>query len=304
MHYPFNKRNYFWHGIPVESLVGKNKKGLYRIPLYIKTWFSIKRFCYGSDETLVLSIFATEAALVASYFCRFYKLKHFCWIMGQDAKSENRFIPLLSKQTEFLVMSEFLKQTFEANFKKKILGIVPSALYLPELPAYVHQNRTLDLIAVGSLIPLKRFEWVLQLLHDLKKEGIKAKGTIVGEGPEKGRLQDKALLLGVHEHVRFLGEIPQNKVIETMMKSKLLVHPSSYEGFGNVLIEGLHAGCHVVSLFNPLPSDVGQMHQVNSYPAFFQKVKTLLLSPLQHHSHTEFNTQHSVQLFISLLKQA
>ncbi len=302
MHYPFNKRHYSWHGIPVESLMGRNKKGLHRFPLYWKTWFSLTRFCSGPQKTLVLSIFATEAALVASYFCRFYKHHHLCWIMGQDAKSENQFIPLLSKQTEFLVMSEFLKHTFEANFKKKVVGIVPSALYLPDLPVYTNPIRTLDLIAVGSLIPLKRFEWVLQVLHDLKKDGIKVMGTIIGDGPERARLQNKAFDLGIEEQLNFLGEIPQNNVIEMMMTSKLFVHPSMYEGFGNVLIEALYAGCHVVSLFNPLNTELEHMHRVNSYATFLQKIKTLLLAPLTHHSYTEFNTRHSVQSFVSLIK--
>lgn len=300
LHYPFDRARYVWHGIPVRSLQGKNKKGLHRIPLYLAAFFHLKKNISKERETLVLSVFATEAAFVASHFCRWHRIKHFCWIMGQDAKRENRFIHFLAKRTHFLVMSEFLKNTFETNFTHQVLGLVPSALYLPDLPPFKVQERTRDFIAVGSLISLKRFEWVLQVIRDLRQEGIFARAVILGQGPEKNRLQELAQGYGIEKQVEFPGEISQNEVIEEMMKSKILLHPSTYEGFGNVLIEALYAGCHVVSLFDPLTVKVSQMHLVSSYSEFLKMSHHLLSSTLQHDSHTGFNTKESVKEFIAL----
>lgn len=303
LHYPFDVSNYSWHGIPVTSLMGKNKKGLHRFPLYFGAWFRLKKQRANRKDTMVLSIFATEAALIASYFCRWHSLKHVCWIMGQDAKRENRFIKLLAKGTRFIVMSEFLKTTFESNFKQKVFGTVPSALFLPGLPAYSGQVRTYDFMSAGSLIPLKRFEWVIQILADLKKENIKVTALLAGEGPEKTRLKQLATSLGVEHQVTFCGELTQAAVIEHMMKSRIFLHPSVYEGFGNVLIEALYAGCQVVSLFDPLTETVEAMHRVNDYEAFYTTAKHLLLQPLVHHSYTQFNTEHSARAFLELSTQ-
>lgn len=300
MHYPFEKAGYFWHNIPVQSLMGKNKKGWHRLPLYIKTWLSLKKHWAKQKDTLFLSIFATEPALIASHFCRWNKLPHFCWIMGQDAKRGNRFIPLLAKGTKFIVMSDFLKTTFESNFKHKVIGQVPSALYLPDLPTYTGEIRGIDFMSAGSLIPLKRFEWVLHTLADLKKENIFASALIVGEGPEKNKLRQLAGLLGINNQVKFTGELPQPMVIEQMMKCKIFLHPSEYEGFGNVLIEALYAGCHVVSVFNPLHTNVEHMHQVKNYTEFYETSKKLLNTQLVHRSYREFNTEKSAKKFIEL----
>lgn len=302
MHYPFTVSNYLWHGHPVVSLRGKNKKALHRIPLYLSTFFSLRKNISRKSENFVLSIFATEAAFIASHFCRWYKIKHLCWIMGQDAKRENRFIPLLAHPTHFLVMSAFLQKTFEKNFNHKVLGRVPSALYLPDLPPYRHPTRTMDFVSVGSLIPLKRFEWVLQVIRDLSDEGTMVTALLIGQGPELQNLQKLALQFKISEQVQFLGEISQNEVIECMMKSKILLHPSMYEGFGNVLIEALYSGCHVISLFDPLNKPVEQMHRVDSYAEFLQMARLLLSSSLQHNSHTEFNTKDSVTTFVELLQ--
>lgn len=300
LHYPFDFSHYQWHGIPVTSLTGKNKKGLHRFPLYLKAWFSLKKHRAKRKDTFVLSIFATEAALIASHFCRWHRLHHFCWIMGQDAKRENRFVPLLAKGTHFIVMSDFLKVTFETNFKHQVLGKVPSALYLPGLPAYSDEVRTVDFMSAGSLIPLKRFEWVLQTIADLMKENLKATALLAGEGPEKTRLKQLASTLGVSQQVRFCGELPQPVVIEHMMKSRIFLHPSEYEGFGNVLIEALYAGCHVVSLFNPLSETNEALHQVSDYDSFFKTSKKLFLQSLHHRSYKDYNTQQSALSFIQL----
>lgn len=304
MHYPFHQSNYTWFGLPVMALGGKNRKGLFRIPLYLKTWAALRKNYAKDKTTLVLSIFATEAALLASHFCRWHKLKHFCWVMGQDAGTNNPFHSLLPSPVRYLVMSEFLKQGLEYHSKRKAFGILPSALHLQDLPPYEVKNRTLDFICVGSLIPLKRVEWVLQVVNDLKKEGIHSRACIVGDGPEHKALEELGFRFGISEQIQFTGEVQHAEVIAQMLQSKILLHPSSYEGFGNVFLEALYSGCHVVSLFDPLNGKRPELHKVNSYPEFYSRAKTLLLSQLNHACFQTITTKETAKLFIDFVQSA
>ncbi len=300
MHYPFEEINYLWHGLPVKSLGGKNKKAWHRIPLYIKTWLGLKQLISKVQKPIVLSIFGTEAALVASYFCKWHRLKHYCWLMGQDAKKENKFIRLISKQTNYIAISEFLKQTFETNFTRKTFGLVPSALYLPDLPIFKVQERNLDFICVGSLIPIKRIEWALQVIKDLKSENILANLVIVGDGPEQSNLESLCHDFGISNSVKFIGQVSHSEVIEQMMTSKILLHPSKFEGFGNVLLEALYAGCYVVSSFDPLNGKETKLQKVSTYVEFYTTAKGVLQHPLEHSSIQNYTTKQSAELFIGL----
>ena len=304
MHYPFHQSNYMWFGLPVMALGGKNKKGLFRITLYLKTWAALRKSYANDNTTVVLSIFATEAALLASYFCRWHKLKHFCWVMGQDAGTNNSYHSLLASPVRYLVMSDFLKQGLERNSKRRAFGILPSAIHVNDLPPFELKNRTLDFICVGSLIPLKRVEWVLQVMNDLKKEGIHARICIVGDGPERKALEVLGHNFGISDQVHFTGEVQHAEVIAQMLQSKILLHPSTYEGFGNVFLEALYSGCHVVSLFDPLNGKHTELHKVNSYPEFYSIAKTLLLSQLNHACIQAITTKETTKLFIDFVQSA
>jgi glycosyltransferase involved in cell wall biosynthesis len=224
--------------------------------------------------------------------------------MGQDAGSNNPFHSLLSAQVRYLVMSEFLKQGLEQHAKRKAFGILPSALYVPDLPAFETKKRNIDFVCVGSLIPLKRVEWVLQVVQDLKKENLQATACIIGDGPERQALETLSRKFGSSEHVQFRGEIQHTDVLNEMMQSKIVLHPSAYEGFGNVFLEALYSGCHVVSLFDPFNGKHSELHKVNSYTEFYNMAKTLLQSQLDHSSVKAITSKTSANSFIAFVKSA
>lgn len=70
---------------------------------------------------------------------------------------------------------------------------------------------------------------------------------IGGDGPERSRLEDLAKRLGLSSRVRFLGSLSREGVVDAMVNSDVLVHPSSYETFGVVLIEALALGKPVIA---------------------------------------------------------
>lgn len=70
---------------------------------------------------------------------------------------------------------------------------------------------------------------------------------IIGDGSERKNLEDLAKKLELEEKVKFLGEIPNEKVPEYLAMADCFVLPSLKEGFGIAVLEAMAAGLPVVA---------------------------------------------------------
>lgn len=69
---------------------------------------------------------------------------------------------------------------------------------------------------------------------------------IIGDGPERAVLRDKAKALGIERNIVWLGSMSQEKVYKTYSIMNVLAMPSIYEGFGLVAAEAMAAGLPIV----------------------------------------------------------
>lgn len=53
--------------------------------------------------------------------------------------------------------------------------------------------------------------------------------------------------LSLSNNIEMTGLLQHHDSVQMMQRAKLLLHPSSYEGFGIVCIEALYARAHVIS---------------------------------------------------------
>jgi glycosyltransferase involved in cell wall biosynthesis len=106
--------------------------------------------------------------------------------------------------------------------------------------------------ACGALVAHKGHVHLIDAMVDLP-------GTlwIAGEGPLRAALLRRAEQRGVSARVRLVGHVePLGAWLRSL---DVFVHPSVEEGFGQVLIEALGAGCRVVAtLAGGAPEAVGE----------------------------------------------
>jgi glycosyltransferase involved in cell wall biosynthesis len=100
-------------------------------------------------------------------------------------------------------------------------------------------------ISCGRLTEQKNYHLLLRAFSIVVKELPSARLLILGEGELKGILQDYAEQLGIAERVIFEGF--QHNPYKYIAKAALLVLSSSWEGFGNVLVEAMACGTAVIS---------------------------------------------------------
>jgi len=98
------------------------------------------------------------------------------------------------------------------------------------------------LLAVANLVPKKRHWLMVEALSRLPGVDL----AIVGDGPERGAIEERANRLGVADRVRLLGHMPQARLPEIYSAADLLLLPSSREGWPNVLLESMACGTPVV----------------------------------------------------------
>ena len=118
------------------------------------------------------------------------------------------------------------------------------------------RSKQRDFIFVGRLIPDKRVDCFVHALALLAQRKVVRTATIVGDGPEREKLQQLASALPVNFVV---GLQTGRAFAELLAAHRYLVLPSDRnETFGLVVLEGIAAGCVVIgSDHGGIPEAVG-----------------------------------------------
>jgi N-acetyl-alpha-D-glucosaminyl L-malate synthase BshA len=92
--------------------------------------------------------------------------------------------------------------------------------------------------------PLKRVDDVVRIFAMVRNE-IPALLQLVGDGPERPRIEAQVHSLGLSDHVRFLGD--QVELVELLQGSDVFLLPSTTESFGLAALEAMACGVPVVA---------------------------------------------------------
>jgi len=106
----------------------------------------------------------------------------------------------------------------------------------------------------GRLDPVKRIDDLVLAATQLVRQAIPLQLLIVGEGPEKPRLQKLVGESGMSDRVHFAGR--RSDVPRLLRTADLFVFPSRTEGLPNSLLEAMAAGLPVVATNVPGNRDV------------------------------------------------
>lgn len=98
-------------------------------------------------------------------------------------------------------------------------------------------DRTLRIISVGRLTWEKGYEYAIEAIHLLTRQGIKAELRILGSGPALESLAFARRQLGVESFVQFLGAGTRAQVHAALLGADVFLHASVSEGFGNAVLE-------------------------------------------------------------------
>jgi glycosyltransferase involved in cell wall biosynthesis len=143
----------------------------------------------------------------------------------------------------------------ELNLNFSQLAVIPNVVLSPSdeviksIQASFNRRRFKAtnpvILCVGRLTDQKGFDFAIRILAILQKRFPYIKLLIVGDGPDILALKELVLINGLASHITFIPKLPN--LSEVFLGSDILLFPSRYEGFPNVLAEAMAHGLPAVA---------------------------------------------------------
>lgn len=296
LHYPYFKRTYQWFGNTVTSFDGRNRGGLFKLFFWRKLNAELKRIHQERGIDGILSFWYLECAFVANRAARKNGIRHYCWSWGQDARKNNKYASLkFLKDNELVAFSDFLQKEFEKNYGTRPANVITPGIDKKDFLMSA-MEKDIDIIAAGSLIPLKQYDIFINVVSEIRKSIPGIKAVLIGDGPERKKLHDRVDALNLASNITLTGELSRPEVLQWMQRSKVFLHTSSYEGFGIVCIEALCAGAKAISFVKPMNREIENWHIVKNKEEMIGKTLEILKTPsIEYKSVIPYTIEETVQ---------
>ena len=165
----------------------------------------------------------------------------------------NRMSPGKRKATTLLVANERTRQSLPFPKHPNIIDLVENGVDLATWKRPVRNPETerpadapFRLIFMGRLIALKMVDLTLEAVAATRGAGIAVEFDILGDGPERSRLEARAAAPDLAGSVRFHGFLPQADCADHLADADALVLNSVRECGGAVVLEAMSMGVPVI----------------------------------------------------------
>lgn len=164
-------------------------------------------------------------------------------------------------------------------------GIDLKRYHVPRHPDDADKSGPKTILYVGRLEKRKGVKYLLRAFQLVSQAQPDASLLIAGDGPDRAKLEQYAVELGL-TNVKFLGFVSESKKVNLLHSSDLFVSPALYgESFGIVLLEAMASGLPTVASdnlgYSQLMQGLGSLSLVNVQDAleFSRRIELLLAEP-------------------------
>jgi glycosyltransferase involved in cell wall biosynthesis len=166
------------------------------------------------------------------------------------AYAAEKAIPSLYKGSVFLVNSNFVRSQLEnlgvsGNSIRLIKGHIAAVA-----GHRAAKSRKPTIISVCRLVKYKRVDMLIRMFASLRRKVPNAEFVIVGEGPERTKLESLSTRLGLENSIRFTGFLAESKKAVELSKAWVFVTASRIEGLGISVLEAESCGLPTVAFAN------------------------------------------------------
>ena len=146
------------------------------------------------------------------------------------------------------------------------IAVIYNAAEIPDgvEPLPIPLKTPVKAVTVGRLVPWKQVDGLIEALREIPELGL----VVVGNGPERPRLERIAQELGVSGRVYFAGQRSKKETLSLMAACDFFVLNSTHEGLPHVILEAMALGLPVIAT------------SVGGTPEVVQDGETGLLVPL------------------------
>ncbi|MGK7393677.1 MAG: N-acetyl-alpha-D-glucosaminyl L-malate synthase BshA [Candidatus Cyclobacteriaceae bacterium M3_2C_046] len=184
-------------------------------------------------------------------------------IVGKDPSFEPVVTFSINQSDGISAVSADLRRDTYDHFKiEKEIEVIPNFIDLKRFKKQKKEhfkkaicpNGEKLLVHTSNFRKVKRVDDVVKVFYNVRKQ-IPAKLLLVGDGPERNRIESLCRELGTCDDIRFLGKL--DAVEEVLSVSDLFVMPSEKESFGLAALEAMACEVPVLS------SNAGGLPELN-----------------------------------------
>lgn len=133
--------------------------------------------------------------------------------------------------------------------------VIYQSVDLPKIREWTEgvSEKPLQIVSAGRLVRPKRMDDVLRVFAAVQDTFESSRLVIMGDGPDRRRLEELAVELRVEEQVEFPGHVSERRVFEEMARAdvSLFLSDKAGERLPNVVKEAMVCGCFCVSSRTP-----------------------------------------------------
>jgi len=99
------------------------------------------------------------------------------------------------------------------------------------------------ILSSARLVPWKGFDMLIEMVNEISDITL----IIAGDGPDRKRLELKVKNYNLQDRVKFLGQLPQDRLFEYIKAADVFVLNTGYEGLSHQLLEVMSIGTPIIT---------------------------------------------------------
>jgi glycosyltransferase involved in cell wall biosynthesis len=229
------------------------------LTFFISGIFNAGKISLEVKPDMTLAYFTIPSGIISLWLKLTRKIPYITLLRGQDVpgwlpeKLKNYHVickPLIrhiwNQSTKVVANSVGLARMANATNNDLDIPVIPNGVdadkytYMPEKTV----SENVKILFCGRLRYQKGLTYLLEALAKIKsrKNMPDVILEIAGFGSEEGNLRQLSKRLGLENEVRFIGQLDENKLVETYQQSDIFVNPSLNEGMPNSVLEAMSCG--------------------------------------------------------------
>jgi glycosyltransferase involved in cell wall biosynthesis len=277
---------------------------------------------YTRPFDLVHSMFAIPSAPSGFLLAKRFRLPHVLSILGGDVYDPSKWLsphraPLLHATVKKLLadsdrvvgMSSDIVARAVAHYGiTRQIDVIPHGikrpLFAPKTRADLgYPADDVLLTTVGRLIPRKAVHELLAIVREVPSAKVQL--VIIGDGPERPKLEALAKTWQVADRVHFLGNVSDEAKFQVLNIADIYLSSTQHEGFGLVFLEAMAVGLPIVSYDNGGQADfladdqTGFLVRLGDRRALAQRTQTLIDNGALRQRIGQFNRRHVEDYYIA-----
>ena len=161
---------------------------------------------------------------------------------------ESRLAPPLYRFTPVITLSRASKEELVADLglSAKRVSVVPPGIHPRFSPSGNTAERPL-VVAAGRLVPVKRFDMLVEALVALRQRHGDLQAVIVGEGYCREELESQIHEASAEDWISLPGHVTDDELVDLYRRAWVVTSASAREGFGMTLTEAAACGTPAVA---------------------------------------------------------